>query len=234
MDKETTKVKKMNAKIFSVLKDLKEQGKDDAFIWEYIENKNPEKHFSIPLIKKIIENDMCLDELAHLNLDDKSLMALYQKNPQACAEAAMTLIDHMLHSDVSVQKFTNVFSKCCDNRICYYLFQCIIYNRAYDKVTMEKYRRAICIIQKKYNPTDDVYKESLRFREFLDLLITDNTAYIRDCSQRKDDVLLMAVSLNQNTPMDIIDYLITIKDIKNAKIIRTNAERLKKRVAKLF
>ena len=144
------------------------------------------------------------------------------------------MIKHWLHSDVSVQKFTNVFSKCCDNRICYYLFQCIIDNHACGKVTMEKYRQAICIIQKECNPTDDVYKESLRCREFLELLMTDNTAYIRDCSQRKDDVLLMAVSLNQNTPMDIIKYLITIKDIKNAKIIRTNAERLKKRVAKLF
>ena len=79
-----------------------------------------------------------------------------------------------------------------------------------------------------------MYKESLRCREFLDLLITDNTAYIRDCSQRKDDVLLMAGSLNQNTPMDIIEHLITIKDIKNAKIIRTNAERLKKHMATFF
>lgn len=94
------------------------------------------------------------------------------------------------------------------------MFQCIIDNHACGKVTMEKYRQAICIIQKECNPTDDVYKESLRCREFLELLMTDNTAYIRDCSQRKDDVLLMAVSLNQNTPMDIIEYLITIKDIK--------------------
>lgn len=78
------------------------------------------------------------------------------------------------------------------------MFQWIIDNHACGKVTMEKYRQAICIIQKKCNPTDDVYKESLRCREFLELLMTDNTAYMRDCSQRKDDVLLMAVSLNQN------------------------------------
>lgn len=223
-------MKKLNIKIFPEIENLKNQGKDDACLWEYIEKRNPEQKFSVPLIKKFVENDVCPDELAHLDLDDKSLMALYQKNPQVCAEAAMTLTERKLRPAVSVRQFSNVFSKCCDDRICAWLFRRMIYNPVYDEATTEKYRRAIDIIQKKYKPSDDVYKESLRLREFLDLLITDNTAYIRACSRREDDVLLMAVSLNENTPADVVERLMAIKDIKNAKIIRTNAARLKKRV----
>ena len=36
--------------------------------------------------------------------------------------------------------------------------------------------------------------------------------------------------MNENTPADVVERLMSIKDIKNAKIIRTNAARLKKRV----
>ena len=146
-------MKKLNIKIFPEIENLKNQGKDDACLWEYIEKRNPEQKFSVPLIKKFVENDVCPDELAHLELDDKSLMALYQKNPQVCAEAAMTLTERKLRPAVSVRQFSNVFSKCCDDRIYAWLFRRMIYNPVYDEATTEKYRRAIDIIQKKYKPS---------------------------------------------------------------------------------
>lgn len=176
----------------------------------------------------LVENEIDLDYLAHLPLHDDQLLKLFNKNRQLCEEAAFTLIDRSLKNNVSLQDFVNTFSRCCNEAVSEYLFDAILLKKDIDSLLKAKLLEAIQFIKKAYSSNEDIFKNAIEFYNFLALRETADIEFINQSYNLNSYIYNIAISQNVNTPIEIINELCSLKNMKFSKIIRINAEKTRK------
>ena len=179
----------------------------------------------------LIKNDIGLDYLAHLPLNDSLLLSLFNRNRQLCAEAAFTLIDRTLKDEVTKQRFQEIFGQCCNESISKYLFGIVLLKCDIDGLLKSKILDAIQYIKQQYSINDEIYKTAVDFEVFFELRNTENIDFIKKYFQLNNYIYDIAISQNVNTPIDIINELCSIKEMKYSKVIRANAVKTKKKVS---
>jgi len=180
------------------------------------------------VVEFLIENEICLDYLAHLPLSDNQLLILFKRNSQLCEEAAFTLIDRALKENVAEQDFHNIFSQCCNETVSKYLFGTILLKRDINCLLKSKILDAIQFIKQQYSIKEDIHKTAVEFENFLELRDTADVEFIKRRYNSNSYIYNMAISQNLNTPIEIINELCSLKDMKYSKIIRTNADEIRR------
>ena len=74
-------------------------------------------------------------------------------------------------------------------------------------------------------------KRQLISKFFFELRNTENIDFIKKYFQLNNYIYDIAISQNVNTPIDIINELCSIKEMKYSKVIRANAVKTKKKVS---
>jgi len=223
MDEKTTLVN--NNEFINTLKQMKESGNSDDLLWAYIIRDQSGEMLSEDLVKQLIESGICLDRLAHLPLNDNCLIKLFQKDPRLCREAGLTLINNYLQDCVTIESFKLIFSSCCDEYTSEYLFHIMLLNHDYSDLRIKKYQEGINLIKQKYSHESLIYQYAIQYEIFLKLLFTDDIKYILEKYEIRSEIFYMALSLNKNTPKDIIEELVCLKGMKYANLIRNNARK---------
>lgn len=207
---------------------LKEVKDDNADMNDYFCRLQEQGLLTELVIKDLINKNICLNYLAHLPLEDKCLVELFNKDNQQCLEAALTLIDIIFKSTVTIDEFIRVFQSCCQEEVCRYLFKKLLTNNEIDELTLEKCFEAIKIIKNKYDECDNLYQEALLYDIFLKLLKTDDVKFIENKFHQQNYIFNIAISQNPNTPAFILEELFTLSGMKYAKVIRKNVLNLKR------
>lgn len=181
------------------------------------------------VVDLLMKNNIELDCLAHLPLNDSLLLSIFNKNKQLCAEAAFTLIDRALKDEVTKQRFQEIFCQCCNEDVSNYLFGFILLKCDIDGLRKCKILIAIQYIKQQYSSNEELYKSAVDFEVFFELRDTVNIEFIKKYYQLNSYIYNMAISQNENTPIDIINELCSLKKMKYSRVIRANAIETKKK-----
>lgn len=174
-------------------------------------------------ISSMIDNGICIEHLAHLSLKTEQLLKLFEKNRQVCVEAAFTVIDRALTPQIQPIDFIDLFCRCCNESVCEYLYNIILFKRPIEKILKDKYISAIRYISSCENINCNTKSKALELEIYLHLIDTPDISYIRKCFLDNNYIYCLALSQNCYTPDDILNKLILMKNIKYSKQIRTNA-----------
>lgn len=179
------------------------------------------------VIEFLIKYDIGLSYLAHLPLSDNNLIKIYLTNRQVCEEAAFTLIDRVLKNNITIQDFNNIFSQCCNESVSEYLFGSILLKQDFNELLQNKIFDAIHYIKRLYLSNENIYITAVVFEIFLKLRQTSDIEFITKYYNLNNYIYNIAISQNDNTPVDIINELWVLKNMKYSKIIRSNAEKIR-------
>lgn len=203
--------------------------KSEAEKREYLEELYNNGLLTERVLDFLINEEICIDYLAHLPLSNVQLLKLFNKNRQVCAEAAFTIIDRGLEKETSIEDFNIAFSNCCNEEVGQYLLTTMLLKPDIDDVLINKYLNAIRYIRENCKYDEELFEKAIEFENFIKLRFTDDIAYIKECYKKKNYIYNIAISQNDNTPIEIINELCLLKEVKYSKIIRANAVGTKKR-----
>lgn len=160
------------------------------------------------------ENDICLNTLAHLDLQDKYLKMLLRDYD----EAYIFLARRYYHYDrYSVYDFVDLISKCRYESVFYDLL-------FYEKNINPKSNMIHKVIQNNKHLSQELKSFSHRIYEAKILFCTDDIEMIIAYYEKNDYIYMAAISQNVSTPEDILRDLMQVSNIKFAARIRENSK----------
>lgn len=176
------------------------------------------------LFSFLLENNICIEKLCCMNLSNKRLIDIYNK--YNCVEALITIGRRMFfenkYSGNELIEFVSLYKEI---GLLDHLIKCIpahLCNNKNDKTFIDKSKLLLEYVTLNIN---DDYLNSCTYenQRFIDVLLETNIIKLRNYYLSKDDLVILALSLNDNTPIDILNDIIKLNNKKYIKISRKNS-----------
>lgn len=174
------------------------------------------------LIEYLINNNLALTALAHLNLKDEHLIKLFDIADEAILTYGKRIYSSELYSIDEFDEFLRKFTTT------YWLWSSLLKTPL---VSNEKYK---VLIKNLFSITSfaDLKEQYLKDNIYRVLTYTNKLNLIEKYYQNGDNYYLKAISQNINTPINILGNLLNLSYGKYSKQIRNNAKETLKSLSK--
>jgi hypothetical protein len=186
----------------------------EMLFWENIISLVSVDSISSNLFDYLVENKIALVPLAHLNLDNNKL----EKISKYEADALFTLAKRYYENEsYSIDLFCEFLSKHISGEM--YEQLTFLSKGELNKKNLLHY--FIC----QTNVSVEIKEEIQKIIRAEELSITNDISKLRNAYEENDSLLLLSISSNFFTPIDILEKLSVIPKVKHASLIRKNSLR---------
>ena len=197
------------------INELIERADNSDEYWENIIDCSETEFIDEYLFEYLYKNNICLEKLAHLQLNDKHLKKLSADYEEAFITLA---VRYFVSENYSILEFIQLLKECKYKSVFEILY--FITDNLTEKLTVVNH----IISENRHLSTEfKVYSNKL-YRSKL-LMFSDKEKILTDAFEENEPEYMLSLSKNINTPEYILNKLTSISGIKYASKIRNNSRK---------
>lgn len=160
-----------------------------------------------------VRNKIALDKISHLKLNDSQLVQLCNDYD----EAYITLLSRYCNNENATNKFLELISACKSDNVIKYMLSVPMKNR-------EKKEKMYALIEKNTELSNETKIESNEWSVANNLEVTEDVELIVEKYNSGKYLYLLSISKNINTPLELLEKMKNVSQIKYSTQIRNNSK----------